>query len=153
MDHVRKEAGVTVEDEARRTLVVARARRDATRLDYERAVVRASEAGLTQSKIATIVGVSQAAVSQLLASATKAPRVRRGRSGATPYEVCQRYAAGLLSREQVAGELSSWPYEQVDYATGGVDEFVVEGPDAPAHVLRAFEDGLIDEDLYLEVIS
>ena len=88
---------MTVEDAVRRELVVARARRDVARLDYESAVARASEVGMLQSEIAKVVGVSQSAVSQLLASAARAPRVRCGLSGATPYEACQRYAAGLLS--------------------------------------------------------
>jgi hypothetical protein len=52
-----------------------------------------------------------------------APAIDPGRplpgfSGATPKEICARYAAGLISRDQLIDELGRFPYQEADTTDG-----------------------------------
>jgi hypothetical protein len=71
---------------------------------------------------------------------------------ASPYEVCQRYAAGLINRDEVIRQLAAWPYPP----TPRPDEFgdfteTFEG--TFDDVLRAKRYELIDDSIYEEVIQ
>ena len=128
-----------------------RHRRELDRLDYLR-TLRELAGSMRQEEIARQVGVSQAAVSKALASARSVPAVPESFSGASPYEIAERFAVGELTREQVVDELSRWPYDS-SATSDGYDALIVDQPGTHtwAEVERAVDDGLIDDDIYDEV--
>lgn len=50
-----------------------------------------------------------------------------GFSGATPYGLCQRYAAGVIDRAQLVDELIRFPYVKGG-ETDGCDSLIVDEP-------------------------
>lgn len=76
--------------------------------------------------------------------------VRPGFSGATPYEIAQRYDAGELTRKEVVDELGRWDYrpgspsDGYDWSTHDAGEF--------AEVERAHTDHLIEDTTYDEIL-
>ena len=136
----------------------AKARRELGSLDYIRNVRLAVEE-LGQGTVARALGVSQPAISKLLASAEArgvAP-VPDGFSGASPYEIAERYAAGDLDRDALIRELSAWPYPWNEGAHDAVHELDwMPGPEPPGsfeEVGRAFDEGLIDGDAYNRILD
>lgn len=75
-----------------------------------------------------------------------------GSSGATPYEICQRYAAGVIDRMQLIDELTRFPYVK-DGETDGYDSLIVDEPGTWSEVGDAVRRGLIEEDIYEEVFT
>jgi hypothetical protein len=73
-------------------------------------------------------------------------------SGATPEEICRRYAAGFLTREQLVDELARFPYVKGG-TTDGYDTLIVDPPGAWSEVDDAARLGLIDDAIYEEVFS
>jgi transcriptional regulator with XRE-family HTH domain len=116
------------------------------RLDYDREVARL--AGLmSQSELSRQLRVSQPAINETVRKAEKLAPVRPGFSGATPYEIAQRYSVGELSREQLIEELSRWEYAP-GQVTNGYDDLLFDVPGSFDDVVRALNDGLIDDDTY-----
>jgi hypothetical protein len=128
-----------------------RQRQMVDRLDYLRGL-RALAGSMSQRELAEAVGVTQPAISQSLGVAARVAPVVAGFSGADPYEVCQRYAAGELTREQVVDELVRFPYADAP-GTVGYDAYLPDAPGSFEDVVRAFEDGLIDEPVYLAAVD
>ena len=101
-------------------------------------------------ELARNLGVSQPTISDALKTAARVPETRPGFSGADPYEIAQRYAAGDLTREQLVEELSRWEYrpgqptDGYDWTTGGEGEW-------EETVGRALDDGLLDDATYSEI--
>lgn len=132
----------------------ARARRELGGLDYIRAVRSAVEAGAGQRDIARALGIAQPSVSQLLKQADSrgVKPIPEGFSGASPYEVAERYAAGDIDRETLIRELSSWPYVKNEGAAAAAAEWestpYLDTPGSFAEVGQAFDEGLIDGDAY-----
>jgi transcriptional regulator with XRE-family HTH domain len=93
----------------RAELIQARQLLEIAQLDYKRTLKEASKT-LTQNEIASTVGVSQPAIAKTLQSAAHLPDVLENFDSASPYEVCQRYAAGLINRDEVIRQLAAWPY-------------------------------------------
>ena len=121
-------------------------RRDAVR------VVAVAATQMTQTEIAHTLGISQPAVSDMV---KKAPRlaIPEGFSGAGPYEIAQRYAAGLIDRAQVIDELSRWEYAPTQ-PTDGVDWVTADDPEQTfAAVVRAADDGLLDDATYEAILD
>ncbi|MCW3768863.1 MULTISPECIES: helix-turn-helix domain-containing protein [Paenarthrobacter] len=136
----------------------AKARRELGSLDYIRSVRLAVEE-LGQGTVARALGVSQPAISKLLASAEArgvAP-VPDGFSGASPYEIAERYAAGDIDRDALIRELSAWPYPWNEGADDAVHELdwmpCPEPPGSFEEVGRAFDEGLIDGDAYNQILD
>lgn len=125
-----------------------RVRREVTTLDYNRLVHRLA-AVMPQTELARELHVSQPAISKAVSRPVAEPR--EGFSGATPYEVCQRYAAGELTREQVVDELVRWPYEPTPMTDGWDDLLIIE-PGTWQDVADAHHDDLIDDAIYSEVL-
>lgn len=128
-----------------------RSRRSVTDLSYQR-VLRALAGEMTQSEIAAQLHVTQSAVSQALKTARNVEEVRPGFSGASPYEIAQRYAAGELDRERALDELVRWPYDAIA-RSDGYDALIVDEPATHTleEVVRAYREGLIDQDMYVAV--
>lgn len=68
----------------------------------------------------------------------------------TPYELCQHYANGLLSRAQLVDALVAYPYTSGGQ-TDGYDSLIVDPPGTWSEVSDAARRGLIDEGIYAEV--
>lgn len=78
----------------------------------------------------------------------------RGRfSGAGPYEIAQHHAAGDITREQLLDELGHWKYEPDSNPTDGYDTLIISAPGSFEDVGRAYDDGLIDAQLYDEILE
>jgi DNA-binding transcriptional regulator YdaS (Cro superfamily) len=117
-------------------------------MDYRREIARLSALG-TQRELAQLLRISQPSLSGALKKAETVPPARPGFSGATPYEVCQRYAVGEITREQLVDELTRWEYvipPKVEYDY--FDDLREEPPGSFNDVLLARNAGLIDDDIY-----
>ena len=130
----------------------ARARLDIAELDYRRMLRQMAEVGLSQREIAGAMGISQPSVNSALKTAAKVSRPVAGFSGATPWEICQRYAAGLLSREGLVEELVAFPYAPAG-EVGEVDSLIVDSPGTWDEVVQAVDLGLVEDEVYEAVFN
>lgn len=135
---------------AARTAIRLRHHREVVTLDQRRALLEVVAAGATARDIAALLGISQHAVTALLQSAEGTPPVLEGFSGATPLEIAQRYAAGLIPREQVVSELVAFPYTPTPSASAW-DDLVVDPPGAWSELETAQGLHLIDASIYRDV--
>lgn len=108
---------------------------------------------MSQAKVARKLGVSRPAVAKMIRGALEMPQRLEGFSGATPYEIAQRYAAGDIDRATAMAELVRWPY------TPGLSscseswanlEHTPEG--TLGEVGRAYDDGLLDAGVHDEIL-
>ena len=133
-------------------IVQLRSRQCVDQLDEVRAV-RVLAQHVSQSEIAKQLHISQSAVSQRLKRAAAVAEAPAGFSGASPYEIAQRYAAGLISRERVIDELARWDYEP-RHRTDGVDWLT---PDDPGRTFEAvgaaLDDGLLGDEVYDAILD
>ncbi|MGP5254298.1 hypothetical protein [Brachybacterium alimentarium] len=134
-------------------VVAAMSRRQAevATLDYRRALKHLDSQGRPQSEVARVLGVSQPALSQSLKAARKVVEVAPGFSGAGPYEICQRYSLGQLTREQLIEELVRWEYAPIPEPEWLEDIVPSPGPGSWREVQKAHREGLIDDGTYDEV--
>ncbi|WP_369745664.1 hypothetical protein [Paenarthrobacter sp. AMU7] len=83
--------------------------------------------------------------------------VPEGFSGASPYEIAERYAAGDIDRDAMIRELSAWPYPKNEGAAAAAAEWestpYMDTPGSFAEVGRAFDEGLIDGDAYDQILD
>ncbi|TFD49827.1 hypothetical protein E3T55_10760 [Cryobacterium frigoriphilum] len=135
-----------------------RALREVSGRDYMRSVCAAFEAGAYQREIAEALGVSQVSICVLIKKARKRGihPLPAGSAGATAYEIAERFAAGLISREVLLRELSAWPYVSSATPDATPDAALDRAPvewDSSRHVIvgagveaisLAFDHGLID---------
>ena len=120
-------------------------------MDERRAMLKLYTSGTSQREIAALLGLSQPTVSGILKRAANLPQPAEGFSSATPMEACKRYAAGLLSRDQLVDELVRFPYAAVE--RDPFDDFSADPPGAWSEVEDAEGLGLIEEDVYEEVFN
>ncbi|WP_435298953.1 hypothetical protein [Timonella sp. A28] len=99
-------------------LMRARQRVEIATLDYKRALKNA-KGKMTQAEISKAVHISQPAVAKALRDTTNVPDALDGFSAASPFELCQRYAAGFIDREDMLDQLARWPYRPTPHP----DEF------------------------------
>ncbi|MBF4624781.1 hypothetical protein [Clavibacter sp. VKM Ac-2872] len=121
-------------------------------LDYLREVRRLLDSGYDAAKLTQDLAVFQPADLDRIAAAREVPVLVAGFSGATPYEICERYSVGMLDRDRLVDELVRFPYvprDQVD----GYDNLVVNPPGTWADVERASGNDLIGIDIYGEVFD
>ena len=98
--------------EEARAVVRARQNKELAELDYRRELIQLASSGISQTQISQWLGIAQPSVSSALRTAENVKMPLEGFSGATPYEICQRYAAGYLEREQLIDELVRFPYAE-----------------------------------------
>lgn len=132
--------------------VQARRRKEIDELDYRRELRRLRDRGFSQNEISQWLGISQPAVHSALRTAAKVPMPLEGFSGATPAEICQRFAAGFIDRAQLIDELSRYPYQPVG-KTDGYDWLTEEPPGTFNEVVDAAHQGLIDDGIYDAVMD
>lgn len=116
-------------------------------LDYRRLLRRAVREGFTQRQIADWLGLTQPTINKVLARAKDLPDPVDGFSGATPYEICQRYAAGVISRDQLLDELVRFPYVAIP-SMHPEAEMEFNSPGTWRDVEEALTDGLIRPEDY-----
>lgn len=138
-----------------RAAVRARRRKEIDELDYRRELRRLGERGYTQKQIAEWLGIAQPSVTSALKTAKKTALPAEGFSGASPYEICQRYAAGFVDRAQLVDELSRWPYVPRGRTSPDLelDDLVVHPAGSWAEVEQASFAGLIDGEIYDEIMD
>lgn len=129
----------------------ARHRREMGELDYKRNVLLLRNKGIKQKTIASMLGVAQPTVQRLLQRAESIKMPTKGFSGADPYEICERYAADLINREELVDELTRWEYIPRTSTADQLDDLVVNAPGSIADLERALRKGLIDDALFDEV--
>jgi len=114
------------------------------RLDYLRELRRLAD-GMSQSDIARALGLTQPSISSALKSAAKVPDPPAGFSGATVYEIAQRFTAGELAREDLVDQLGRWQEPTGRRARGRqrIDD----------ELIRALRDGLLDDAAYRAVLD
>lgn len=135
-----------------RAAVLARRRKEIDELDYRRELRRLDQHGYSQREIAKWLGIAQPSVLSALRTAAKVPMPLDGFSGATPYEICQRYAAGFIDRAKLVDELTRFPYVKGGQ-TDGYDSLIVDPAGTWSEVSDAARRGLIEDDVYEEVFN
>ena len=138
--------------EAVKDLVKKRALRDLADLDYRRKLKLTIEVGIPQNMVAAALHVAQPTISKAFKSAQDLAEPLEGFAGATPLEICQRYAADLISRDVLIEQLSRFPYTEADQ-TDGYDGLLVDQPGSWSELELAEARGLIDSDVYEEVFA
>jgi hypothetical protein len=104
---------------------------------------------MTQADLARALGLTQPSISSALKSAAKIADPPAGFSGASVYEIAQRFTAGELSRDELIDQLSRWP-ESSGSEHGG--RMAVDSHVESLHDLgMALEDGLLDVAAYQAV--
>ncbi|GGJ54133.1 MarR family transcriptional regulator [Glutamicibacter ardleyensis] len=138
-------------DDMRARLLKARQRVEVDALDYKR-TLKAAAGGMTQREMAALLGMSQPAVAKALQRAQAVPAVVGEFNAASPYELCQRYAAGFIDRAEVVRQLVAWPYKPTPWANEyGEYEESMDG--TWQEVVEAADNGLIDDAIYDEVLK
>jgi len=131
-------------------VLIARLRKLLADLDYKREITRLQARGYTQTQIGQWVGVSQPAI----ATTEEVPAIIPGFSGATPLEICQRYAAELISRDQLIDELGRYPYLPQDKLNPNDPfDFLVSVEGSWDDVDFALHTQLINYDIYAAVVE
>lgn len=80
------------------------------------------------------------------------PPLPEGFSGATPYEICERYAVDKIDRNRLIDELTRFPYAPGG-TTDGYDSLIVDPPGTWSEVSDARRRALIDEQVYETVFT
>lgn len=147
-DEMRAGAADGSPDELLRLLAIWRvAEIDAARL------VPARVQGLTPAQATNELRILPSEdVRRLQHTATRLQPIREGFSGADPYEIALRYAAGQITREQLIDELSRWEYTPDRYPPEPLDDGVILG-DWSRYLSPAFHDDLIDFGTYEEIFN
>lgn len=133
-------------------LARARVRREVAELDYQRALVRAAQSH-SQREIAHTVQLSQPSVSSALKTARRVAMPEPGQQWASPYEVCQRYAAGELDRDEALRVLCAWPYVEPEGKPDPWDDLMLHTEGSIDDVVQAHGDNLIDDEMYAAIIQ
>ena len=120
-----------------------------------RMVKALADAGAKHNQFARGLGIRQSDIPKKIQEANEVEPIRAGFSSGSPYEICQRYYIGELTRTQAIDELVRWEYKP--QAKG--EEWDPWGMEGGAPRVRGSWDdldtaevhNLIDYDLVLEV--
>ncbi|MDR7294469.1 hypothetical protein HMPREF3160_05240 [Arthrobacter sp. HMSC06H05] len=135
----------------RAELLRVRQRMEVDTLDYKRTLKTAARC-MSQREMAEVLGMSQPAVAKALQRAQAVPAVVGEFNAASPYEVCQRYAAGFIDRTEVVRQLVAWPYKPTPWANE-YGEYEESRDGTWREVVEAADNGLIDDAIYDEVLK
>lgn len=127
-------------------------RRALAELDYLRELRRLTNNGHTDKEISRWLRIREEEVSASRQAAENIDEVVDGFCGSSPLEICQRYATGLIPREQLIEELVRWNYPPGG-ETDGYDSFIIEPPGAWSELFSAIDRGFIDRGVYGEVLN
>lgn len=131
-----------------------RLRIDLGNIDYARELHRLTGLGASQHDLASALLISQSGLAAALTAAHQVLPTRPGFSGASPYELCQRFAAGRLSRAQLLDELTRWDYTvAAPHTVDTFDDPRVECQGTIDDIDQAFDDDLINDAIYNQVLD
>lgn len=123
-------------------------------LDLKRELKRLASLDLSQRQLSQALGMSQPNLCKLLKTASEIPSKRSGFSGADPYEICLRYSVNELERDELIEQLKRWDYAPSQTKEHNFfDDLRFQTPGSFDDVVRALDDGLIDDEIYDEVLS
>ena len=134
----------------RAELLRVRQRMEVDTLDYKRTLKTVARC-MSQREMAEVLGMSQPAVAKALQRAQAVPAVVGEFNAASPYEVCQRYAAGFIDREELVRLLVEWPYKPTPWANE-YGEYEESRDGTWQEVGAALRHELIDAATYDEVL-
>lgn len=125
-------------------LSAARAAKELADLRLLREVVRAHDAGRSQSAIAAKLGLTQPGVHKMLVRARFTPDVGE----CTPWEVLLRYAAGEITHNEMLDTLAEWKWTMTSFPEDGnpLSEAIERG--SWEDVGRAVRAGYLSDDDY-----
>jgi len=121
------------------------------RLDYDREVAELV-VDWGQSGLSRELHVSQPTIHDTVKKARKLAPVKPGFSGASPYEIAQRFAVGEIGPEDVIDQLARWDYAAQDH-TDGYDSLLVDPAGTFDEVGKALSDGLLDDATYDAIVD
>lgn len=98
-------------------------------------------------RIARQLVMSEPELDERIRQAAATAPIAEGFSGAGPLEITKRYAAGLLSRDEVIEKLSHWEYAPRPQ-TDGIDWLTVDVPGSVEELEEAESAGYIDMPIY-----
>lgn len=119
------------------------------RIDYLRGLRRLATR-MTQADLAKALGVTQPSISSALKSAAKVADPPEGFSGASVYEIAERFTAGELDRKALVDQLGRWPAPGPGQAERPPAD---NQPEVPPDLGRALRHGLLDESVYQAVLA
>lgn len=122
-------------------------------LDFKRSVLLAIAHGETQVAIARAARMSQSAVSQLLNQAHDIAFPPDGFAGASPFEVCERYAAGQISSDDLRAQLVRWNFIPTPQPSDAFDDGPLPPPGTWIEVEEALSYGYLSEELYEAILD
>ncbi len=121
-------------------------------LDLQREIRRLQDAGVDRDELARALRIFDGQDVRHLDGARDEAMPVEGFSGATPLEICERYAVGYLDRERLVDELTRFPYVPLDKPEGW-DDLVVNPPGTWMDLSIARGEKLIDMDVYADVFD
>ena len=120
-----------------------------------RMVKALADAGATPHDFAHGLGISKYELPDMLKKAERVEPIRAGFSSGSPYEICQRYYVGELTRAQAIDELVRWEYKPQakgeEWDPWGMEGGAPEVPGSWDDLDTAEVHKLIDYDFYTEV--
>jgi hypothetical protein len=124
------------------------------RLDYLREIARLATLGGDINHWAATLKTNPHDLAADFHEAQNTPPCRPGFPAASPYELCQRYAAQQLTRDQLINHLTHWEYtipepQEHDY----YDDLRFTKPGSFDDVGIAFDQGLIDDEIYDSILD
>jgi len=117
-------------------------------IDYRRELARLVSSGMSVSELSHALITAEDAVSSQLEAAKKIDPVRPGFSGGSPREICLRYKAGQISRDQVIDQLVHWDYVPRKPVEDPYNDLLFDTPGSFDDVLQALHDGVLDGETY-----
>ena len=144
--------GIWNASEEREPAVRAVVRWRLAELDLQREVRRLLDGGADRDELAKDLRLFGGNDLRRLDGARDVVMPVEGFSGATPLEICERYAVGLLDREQLVDELTRFPYVPMDKPDGW-DDLIVNPPGTWNDLSLALGEKLIDIEVYGEVFD
>ncbi|MDO5645940.1 MAG: hypothetical protein Q4G21_09700 [Dermabacter sp.] len=129
-----------------------RRKRDLLGLDLRREVKWLHRNGLSERQIAALVKMAEPTIHTLLEVGERDLEPLDGFAGATPMEICKRYEAGELDRQELIDQLVRFPYAPHG-TTDGYDSLLVNPPGTWSELSLATQMGIVDHDVYEEVFN
>lgn len=137
-------------DEALQHAIDTYARSQVIELDYLRTLHKAAQTLALDEIAQQFPGIRRSQLAKEIAQAHKLAPVPPGFSGASPFELCQRYAIGELTETELIEQLSRWKYATLP-ATGVPTIATVPG--SVQDLDRARRRSLISNRLYAKLTT
>jgi len=122
-------------------------------IDYRRELARLVSSGMSVRELGLAMKLRESILVSQLEAAKKIDPVRPGFSGGSPREICLRYKAGQVSRDQVIDQLVHWDYVPRKPVEDPYSDLRFYTPGSIDDVVQAFRDGIIDDETYDTILT